>query len=125
MKSVGAAGPGTARVSEIAAHWRVAIPTARTILERHKLPACGPGVSRHRWHDVWRLEGALYVPPRYYKAYKAPLVLPIDLPKYDPTGRSARTLRRYAAEGRIPVIFLTSTLRRFRETELQIAFEHI
>lgn len=118
-------GAGTAKVCEIAWHWQVTAATARRIIGDAQLPPIGTGWTRYRWHDVWRLEGALYVPPRYYKAYKAPLVLPIDLPKYDPAGRSARTLRRYAAEGRIPVIFLTPTLRRFRETELQIAFEHI
>ena len=80
---------------------------------------------RFRWQDVWRLEGAMYVPPRYYKMYKAPLVLPQELVEHDPAGRSERTLRRYAAEGRLPVITLAPTLRRFREAELALAFEHI
>ena len=125
MHSLGANGPGTARVSEIAAHWRVSTVTARNILDHHKLPACGRGVSRYRWYDVWRLERAMYVHPSFYNDYKAPLVLPSELPQHDPAGRSPRTLRRYAAEGRLPTVLLAPGLRRFRESELAIAFEHI
>jgi hypothetical protein len=69
--------PGFARVSAIAGHWAgVEDATARGILAAQgAVPSTdGEGVTRYSWEDVWRMEGASYVPPSLYDAYRAPMI---------------------------------------------------
>ena len=120
-----ATDPGTARVSQIAAHWRVTPPTARRILRGAGLAAVGDGWERYRWVDLWRLEGAGYVPPCDYADFKAPLLTPAELPARDAEGRAARTMRRYLSTGRLPTIRLSASVVRIRACDFDAAIPYV
>lgn len=117
---------GTVRASGVADHWRVSLETARRLLnEAGVTPVNGSGWNRYSWRDIWRMEGVRYVPSHDYAAYKAPLLRTHDVVRLDPAGRSERTIRRLMAQGDIPVIFLSRTLRRMREVEVERAMENV
>lgn len=107
--------PGTATVAELARHWVVSSPTVRAILEQAGLPDVAEGGwPKYRWDDVWRLEGAGFVPPCDWADFKAPMLGAGDLAAIDPRGRAARTWRRHVACGRLPSVRLSPGIRRVR-----------
>lgn len=120
-----ASDPGTALVSAIAAHWRVTEPTARRILKRAGLVPVGEGWDRYRWTDVWRLEGASFVPPCDHADFQAPLLTAAELPGRDAEGRAPRTMRRYLKSGRLPAIRLSAGVVRIRACDFDAAISYV
>lgn len=116
---------GAATVSELARHWAVSAGTARAIVAEAGLTPVGAGRRRYMWFDVWRLEGAPFVPPAEWPDYRAPLLRVPDLVHHDAYGRAARTLRRHVAAGRIPSIRLSAGVRRIRPREFELAQHHV
>lgn len=116
---------GSALVSAIAIHWNVTAPTARTIIAEAGLVACSDGWSRYEWQDIWRLEGEIHVPKRFWRDFKAPLLKSSALAALDPEERSDRTMRRYVERGVIPSIRLSSDVVRVRECVFNIAIHHV
>ena len=117
--------PGTARVSQIAAHWRVTPPTVRRVLRDAGLTPVGDGWERYRWVDLWRLEGASFVPPCDYADFRAPLLTPAELPARDAEGRAARTMRRYLKAGKLPAIRLSPSIVRIRPSDFDAAIPYV
>lgn len=85
--------PGSPGVSAIAGHWAVHDDTARGLLAAGgTTPAMEAGVDLYAW-DVWRIEGAGYVPPSRFDDYRAPMVEVEALGRGNARDR-ARGLRR-------------------------------
>lgn len=117
---------GTAKVSTIAAHWRVSVPTARRILEQAGLVPAGEGPKKYRWQDIWRLEGETFVPQTQWSEYKAPLLSVPELPALDEEHwRKARTWRRHVEKNRIPVISLGKGIKRIRRSVFLVARHYV
>lgn len=123
---VGSLDPGTIRVPALAVHWAVCETTARVIIAAANLPNVSlSGWSKHRWLDVWRLEGAGFVPPCDWAAFRARLIPVSELSGLDIEGRSARTWRRHVASGRMPSIRLSPDVRRVRECTFHSMAAHV
>ena len=60
---------GVARVSTVALRWSVHDDMARALLARRL--GCA---AFYAWEDVWRIEGASYVPPSQHEVYRAPMI---------------------------------------------------
>ncbi|SFQ13096.1 hypothetical protein [Tranquillimonas alkanivorans] len=105
-------------VSELARHWNVCRPTAEKILASGGVPAADHGPRRYRWADIWRLEGTFYVPPRMVPEMKRRLLVAEDLVRPDVRGRSARSIRRKARQGKLPVVRILTGDWRFRHHEI-------
>lgn len=113
--------PGSAKVSEIAAHWAVSPATARAILRAAGLPDVGlGGWSRHRWRDIWALEGDPYVAPADWPDWRAQLLIPSHLHERDPRF-SPRSWRRHVAAGRVRSITLSGGIIRVRPVAFDAA----
>ncbi len=66
---------GTATITEVARHWRVDRETAIRILEDRGVPFVDvDGPLQVAWTDVWSVEGAGFVAPANYEAFKKPLL---------------------------------------------------
>jgi hypothetical protein len=119
-------GPGTATVSELAAHWAVCEDTARKIIADARLCDVSiDGWARYRWTDIWRLEGEPWVHPADWAAYREPLLHPSDLPNRDPHARKNRQWRRLVASGRMPSIRLSERVRRIRPCVFDRVAPHV
>ena len=117
---------GSALVSRISDHWNVCENTAREIIDKAGLvPTKDSGWKRHLWQDIWRLEGEIYVPRRFWGDYRERLLKPSELHREDQEGRSARTFRRYVERGIIPSIDLSPTVRRVRRCTFKTAIHHV
>lgn len=103
---------------QLAEHWAVhrdSVPRiAATLGLRETRLRARPS---YRWSDVWAAEGAGAVPERDWPDHRAPLLTPGDLARL--LGVAPRTVRGYLADGRLPVIRLTSRLRRVRPCALE------
>lgn len=118
--------PGTATVSELAVHWSVCDATVRKILAAAGLrDVAQSGWPKYRWDDVWRLEGAGFVPPCDWADFRAPLLRVSELPGLDERGRAGRTWRRHVKTGRMPSIELAPGVRRVRECVFQRMSAHV
>jgi len=124
--SVAATDPGAATLAEIARHWRVCEDTAARIVETARLPDVSLNARRrHRWRDIWRLEGEPWVHPSDWAAYREPLLHPRDLPARDPHDRRERQWRRLVASGRMPSIRLSAGVRRVRACVFDRLASHV
>jgi len=111
-------GPGLVKVSELAVHWSVCRDVAEAILARNQVVPAELGPKRYRWSDIWRLEGAGYVPTWDWGPLKAPLLKTEDLTLAGALGRSSRSIRRKAANGKLPTVNLGIDDWRFRRSEI-------
>jgi len=110
-------GPGHARLTAIAAHWRVSPDTARKILHNGGVRTFRRRGRRYvAWRDVWAIEGCDDVPEKMWPAYKAPLLDRADL--QDHYGLSARTARRWLEHGELPVVRLSDRIVRVRPIDV-------
>jgi hypothetical protein len=92
--ALGILTPGIARVSTIAAHWAVHEDTARTLLAKGGATPPEGGVDLYAWEDVWRIEGAGYVPPSRFADYREEMIAVETLGRGSERDR-ARGLTRY------------------------------
>ncbi len=128
---------GTATVAELARHWDVDRATALHILECHHVPFIETeGPFRLAWTDIWAAEGAGYVSPGLYTAFKAPLlrverlgVPPANCSRPDAYMRLAN-LKPSALRARIakigkPIIRLAPRTRRVRVCDLDAVLERL
>ncbi len=121
---------GVARVSAIARHWAVHDDKARAILH-----AAGSRSALHAWEEVWRIEGASYVPPALHADYRAAMIAVEDLAIESEAdllrGRRRRgliELRPSALRARLqligaPVVRLGPRLQRVRPCDLPALLE--
>lgn len=66
---------GTATIAQVARHWDVERETAMGILKARGVPFVDDdGPLRVEWTDVWSVEGAGFVAPANYRAFKEPLL---------------------------------------------------
>ncbi len=66
---------GTATIADVARHWNVDRETAMRILEERGVPFVDiEGPLQVEWTDVWAAEGAGFVAPCNYAAFKEPLL---------------------------------------------------
>ena len=108
--------PLTETLARIARRWSVHSDTARRLLVASGAQPHG-GRRRWAWSDVWRAEGAGRVDPMDRGLMRRPLLSANECAERDPLERSARTWRRYLADGRLPVVRLAPNIRRARESD--------
>lgn len=66
---------GTATIADVARHWNVDRETATRILAERDVPFVDiEGPLKVEWTDVWVAEGAGFVAPSNYAAFKEPLL---------------------------------------------------
>lgn len=119
--------PGAALIRSVARHWDVPPAAARAILRRAGVTLEeSEGWQAVPWEAVWRIEGAPWVPPRLWEAYREPLIRTTDLARRGaegdaPLGVGQSALRRRIARGHLPVIALGPRTRRVRPIDLEAA----
>ena len=66
---------GTATIAQVARHWSVERETADRFLKDRGVPFVDDdGPLQVLWTDVWSVEGAGFVAPANYAAFKKPLL---------------------------------------------------
>jgi hypothetical protein len=90
--------PGIARVSTIAAHWAVHEDTARALLAERGGTPPEEGVDLYAWEDVWRIEGAGYVPPSRFADYREDMIAVETLGRGSERDRARGLTRRGLVE---------------------------
>lgn len=108
------------KVSEIAAHFKLGQETTRKLLKAMDVRPVAVKPERYSWHDVWRLEGASYVPENRAEDFQLPLLKPAEVAKKFFPHLAPRTITDRAKKGRLPGILLGNDWR-FRESEMQEA----
>jgi hypothetical protein len=111
---------GTASTAEVARHWGVSPDTARGVLRAAGArEAQEAGWPRWLWDDVWRAEGLRAVSRHDWAELRRPLMNAAALAEADPRGRSERSWRRILQHGRLPVLRLSTGVRRVRPRDLE------
>ena len=111
------------KVSEIAAHFKLGTDTTRKLLRATAVRPVSIGPQRYAWTDIWRLEGAGYVPPNLFKEFQLPLLKPAEVSRRFFPHLASRTITDRAKKGRLPG-FLLGNDWRFREWEIREAAIH-
>ena len=108
------------KVSEIAAHFKLGQDTTRKLLKGSGVHPVAVKPDRYSWHDIWRLEGAGYVPENMVEDFQLPLLKPAEVSlKFFPH-LSPRTITDRAKNGRLLGILLGNDWR-FRECDMREA----
>lgn len=111
---------GMASTAEVARHWGVSPDTAREVLRAAGArEAQESGWPRWLWDDVWRAEGLRAVSRHDWTDLRRPLMDAAALAEVDPRGRSERSWRRMLQHGRLPVVRLSTGVRRVRPRDLE------
>ncbi len=108
------------KISEIAAHFKLGLETTRNLLRAADVQPAATGPERYTWSDVWRLEGAGYVPANLIDEFQLPLLKPAEVSRKFFPHLAPRTITDRAKKGRLPGILLGNDWR-FRECEMREA----
>lgn len=108
------------KVSEIAVHFKLGQDTTRKLLKVSGVRPVATKPDRYSWHDIWRLEGAGYVPENMVEDFQLPLLKPAEVSRKFFPHLAPRTITDRAKKGRLPGILLGKDWR-FRECDMQEA----
>jgi hypothetical protein len=108
------------KVSEIAAHFKLGQETTRKLLRAADVRPVASRPDRYSWDDIWRLEGAGYVPTGLVDEFQIPLLKPAEVSNRFFPHLAPRTITDRAKKGLLPGILLGNDWR-FRERDMREA----
>lgn len=114
--------PGLVKVSALAVYFNCCRDTAEKILAQNGIQPAHHSPNSYRWTDIWAFLGRGYVLMENWAAMKEPLLKVADLVDDQERGRSERSIRRKAKDGKLPTVNIGIEDYRFRRSEIKHFF---